>query len=271
MTTLLRGAEPAPEPPFVWSEHDRQAALTILGRATHPCEQVFALSDEEIVALDGTAHSQIVPTPWLDAQTFTKDALGGIALRGLIARGQVALGKVETPEGEETGQLKLTAVAEITGPLMLRRTSQRLVRVERQTPGTTAWAFAYVHEGERVLIEDVDPNGLHLFLIGDLDAAAAYLAGFANVFEIEGSSGGVPERFTEAEFAALSEPPAALRDSEAISTVVAFRHSDEHVEVRVVYAGPERLGVLDIASDEMVASAVSDADLAAGFRALLRG
>jgi hypothetical protein len=238
MTTHLTDTRPT-DSAFRWSASDLAAANATLARASNPPAPVVILTDEELVALDGLQHSQLVPTPWLDAQAFDRTDLGGIALRGLIARKLVL--PVFTDAAD--GTIKLTSVEEIVGPLMLRRTARTVVRVERLSNTGRRWLFGYVHDGVKVLVEDLDDNGLHEFSVTDTEGWVEFVDAVVNPRRLTGSDG-VPDTMAEASFTALTELPAPLAGAETISMVSASTFGAVNAENLAVYAGPERLACL---------------------------
>ena len=235
------------EAPFSWAESDLEAALAVLSQGAVPPVEVLVLTDEEIVALDGVQHSQVVPTPWFDTQEVEPNVLAAIALRGLTARRLVRLNHLEDDDGAATGQVMLSASEEITGVLMLRRTAQSVVRLERRSASGTRWVYAYLHQGRGVLLEDIDPDGLHLFGATTSDGARQYLGTVANPYDVEGSAG-ESEWYTEDEFEALQSVPAPFAGAETAALLTGFAHGSDAVRTTVLYAGPERLGML--VSDE---------------------
>lgn len=277
MTNLLHPPPADPRfalPPagFNWSQQDADAALAVLADVTDSPREVVILTDEEVVALDGLQNEQLAPTPWLDAQELTREQLGGIALRGLIARRLVALGPTLTPDGTPTGDYELTAEQSITGALMLRRTAQTLVRMERSSNAGDRWLFAYVHRDRGVLIEDVDPNGLHVFGATTIPGAVEYLRAIANFSDAAGAAS-EPIGYTSAEFEALTAVPEPCEGAEGVSRIAVVNHGSDDVQAAVVYAGPTKVGLLvpDAAAERVVVSGITDDVLVARLTAALSG
>lgn len=235
--------QPGAPTPFTWTTVDLEAAESVLAEVADDPREVVVLTDEEIVALDGLHHDQVVPTPWLDAQQFSREDLGGIALRGLIARKLVALGPKITPQGEATAELELTATVEITGALMLRRTAQTILRLEKQSNAGPRWLYCYAQTGRGVLIEDIDPNGLHVFGAATVEGAAEYVRALVNFSDAPGAES-EPVSYTTAEFEALQTEPEQFAGAEGIGILGVYRRGDDDVRTAVVYAGPERIGLL---------------------------
>ena len=100
-----------------WTQRDIEAAAKVLASASAVGAPLPTLTDEEVVALDGVQHEQLVALPWLSAQDASKELMCAIALRGLLAK------EIVYPvvfEGE-TEPSRLHATEEITGALTLRR------------------------------------------------------------------------------------------------------------------------------------------------------
>jgi hypothetical protein len=259
--------DPAP-PAFRWSAADLAAADAVLAQAADPAAPVVVLTDEELVALDGLQHEQVVPTPWLDAQPFDRHSLGGIALRGLVARGQVLLA---TDPGDPSG-FGFTSVEPITGTLMLRRTSATLLRCERTTAAGDAWLFAYVHDGAGVLLEAVEVNGLHEFFAATLPAAANAIEAFANPLGAAGAPGAAVTR-PAADFENLTAGVPGFAATTAVTSVLAVTVADPEPQGCVIYAGPDVVGELSPVPNDpenrLTASPKTRADLLRSIEALL--
>src|SRR5689334_8298077 len=100
-----------------FSKADLEAARATLAQAVPgQAVPIVLLTDEEVSILDGLAHGQLVPTPWLDTQSQVDRAvLGKVALRSLLARKMVH--PATDPDSDEVG---IEAHPGITGPLVLR-------------------------------------------------------------------------------------------------------------------------------------------------------
>lgn len=240
----------ADEPAFQWTDTDAAAAKEVLAEAqgSRPPRELIVLTDEEVVVLDGLKHAQLVPTPYLDATKPDLEVVAGTALRGLLARMLVAPRPILDAAGEPTGETKLTATKEILGSLMLRRTASTIVQIERQTNSGARWVFSYTHPGFGVLLEDVDANGLHVFGASDADGMVEYLDEIVNPAQVAGGEGPATH-WSAAEFEALAEMPDAFAGAEATLVITAFNHGDDQVTSRVVYAGPQTLGLLVVEPD----------------------
>lgn len=219
-----------------WTERDVQCAAKVLESATPGGTVLPTLTDEEVVALDGVQHDQVVALPWLSVQTVEKEILCAVALRGLLAKELV----YPVVFKGETEPSRLHAVDDITGALTLRRSGDSIVSVERTVSTGKRWLYAYIHV-EGVLLEEVDDGGLHGFTVITREQLAARLAGFvdpdgAAAKDSEASS------YSESEFEAYAAT--ALADTLAASNVVALNTGSNEFPTLTVYTGPSAVHVL---------------------------
>ncbi|WP_426997682.1 hypothetical protein [Pseudarthrobacter sp. N5] len=219
-----------------WTERDVQAAATVLGLATAQGTPLPTLTDEEVVALDGVQHEQVVALPWLSVQDAGKDIMCAVALRGLLAKELVYPVVFEG----ETEPSRLHATEEITGALTLRRSGDTVVSVERTVSTGKRWLYAYVHV-EGVLLEEVDDGGLHGFTVITRGQLSNRLADFVDPEQSAVRDTEVTA-FTEAGFE--SHAASALADTRAASNVVAFSTGSEDFPTVTVYTGPSGVHVL---------------------------
>jgi hypothetical protein len=219
-----------------WTERDVQCAAKILESASPEGTALPTLTDEEVVALDGVQHDQIVALPWLSAQTVEKEILCAVALRGLLAK-ELVYPVIFQGESEPT---RLHAVDEITGALTLRRSGDSVVSIERTVSTGKRWLYAYVHV-EGVLLEEVDDGGLHGFTVITPERLPARLAEFVDP---EGAAARDSETssYSEADFEAHAS--AALADTLAASNVVALNTGSDDFPTLTVYTGPSGVHVL---------------------------
>ncbi len=113
-----------------------------LPRPARSAPPLPTLTDEEVVALDGVQHEQLVALPWLSAQDASKELMCAIALRGLLAKELVYPVVFEG----ETEPSRLHATEEITGALTLRRSGSSVVSVERTVSTGKRWLYGYLHD-----------------------------------------------------------------------------------------------------------------------------
>ncbi|MBT2514956.1 hypothetical protein [Arthrobacter sp. ISL-30] len=219
-----------------WTQRDVECAARILGSASAEGTPLPTLTDEEVVALDGIQHEQIVALPWLSVQDAGKDIMCAIALRGLLAKELVYPVIFEG----ETEPSRLHATEEITGALTLRRSGDTVVSIERTVSTGKRWLYAYVHL-EGVLLEEVDDGGLHGFTVITRAELASRLVAFVDP---EGSASRDSETtsYIEAEFE--SQAPTVLADTQAASNVVSFSTDSDDLPTVTVYTGPSGVHVL---------------------------
>lgn len=219
-----------------WTARDIEAAAKVLGSASASGAALPTLTDEEVVALDGVQHEQIVALPWLSAQDASKELMCAVALRGLLAK-ELVYPVIFEGETEPT---RLHATEEITGALTLRRSGNSVVSVERTVSTGKRWLYGYVHE-EGVLLEEVDDGGLHGFTVVTRDQLVPRLAEFVDP---KGAARRDSEArlFTEPQFE--EHAATALADTEAASNVVAFNTDTNEFPTVTVYTGPNGVQVL---------------------------
>jgi hypothetical protein len=219
-----------------WTERDVQCAAKVLESATADGAALPTLTDEEVVALDGVQHEQVVALPWLSAQTTEKAVLCAVALRGLLAK-ELVYPVIFQGESEPS---RLHAVEDITGALTLRRSGDSVVSIERTVSTGKRWLYAYVHV-EGVLLEEVDDGGLHGFTIITPERLPARLAEFVDP---EGAAARDSEAssYSESEFEAHAST--ALTDTLAASNVVAFSTGSDDFPTVTVYTGPSGVHLL---------------------------
>ncbi|MCP2049035.1 UNVERIFIED_ORG: hypothetical protein J3D58_003107 [Paenarthrobacter nicotinovorans] len=219
-----------------WTERDVQAAAKVLASASAIGAPLPTLTDEEVVALDGVQHEQLVALPWLSAQEANKDIMCAVALRGLLAKELVYPVIFEG----ETAPSRLHATEEITGALTLRRSGSNVVSVERTVSTGKRWLYGYVHD-EGVLLEEVDEGGLHGFTVVTRDQLVPRLAEFVDPEHVAARDSD-PALYTEAQFEAHAAT--ALADTQAASNVVAFNSDTNEFPTVTVYTGPSGVHVL---------------------------
>lgn len=155
-----------------FDERSLACAVSLLAAGREGVSEVAVLTDEEILALDGTATEQIVATPYLDeyvTDQASRDLIARTAMRILMTRRDV-ISEIEAAEGEERplAPENLTAVTvepRIMGALVLRRSSRELIWFERQVTGQTHRLYYYPHDQGVVLEEEITHDGVHLFTV----------------------------------------------------------------------------------------------------------
>lgn len=224
-----------------FSDADRVAAQGTLARAVPGrAVPIVLLTDEEVTILDGLAHDQLVPTPWLDAQTDVR-SLYQVALRSLIAREMVRSALDEAGDGRV-----IEAHPGITGPLVLRRTAESVIAIERTTSGGQHWVFLYIHQadGEGVVLEEeISASGQHAFTVYRADLAGE------RVLPLLDPSGaaradGEATAFSPGEFESRAPGLPAVRDAVAVSVLTGVRRGTDRLVNLTVYASAHGVFVL---------------------------
>jgi hypothetical protein len=188
---------------------------------------VVILTDEEVTILDGLEHEQLVPTPWIDAQGTTADRslMGRVALRSLVSR-EMVLPAGTDAEGRVTG---IKAHPGITGPLVLRRSAQEILSVERTSANGKDWLFAYVHHEDgrsTVLEEEITGEGHHAFSV------------------YPQALGTAPRTYSAAQLEAAVPTLPQLREAVAVSIVSGVARGSDKLVNASVYAGPHGVHVV---------------------------
>ncbi|TVU58251.1 hypothetical protein FQP90_21685 [Paenarthrobacter nitroguajacolicus] len=219
-----------------WTQRDIEAAAKVLASASAVGAPLPTLTDEEVVALDGVQHEQLVALPWLSAQDASKELMCAIALRGLLAKELVYPVVFEG----ETEPSRLHATEDITGALTLRRSGSSVVSVERTVSTGKRWLYGYVHD-DGVLLEEVDESGLHGFTVVTREQLVPRLADFVDP-EKAAAKDTDPTVYTEAQFE--DRAATVLADTQAASNVVAFNSDTNDFPTVTVYTGPSSVHVL---------------------------
>ncbi|MDP5226983.1 MULTISPECIES: hypothetical protein [Arthrobacter] len=228
-----------------FTERDIAAAQSLLARADDS-PTLPTLSDEEIVALDGIKHEQVVVLPWLSQHQDQRELLCNVALRTLLTKG-IVFPLAESPESAPSG---LGTDDELTAVMTLRRTGQRAVIAEvAHGDDDRYWLYSYLH-GEFTLQELIDSAGIHSFSLIPTAGVPSSILELAGAPGVESETGEVLE-LSEADLAALA--PTRLADVRAVASVIAVGESDDDRPSLVVYASPNGLDVLNAraAGDEV--------------------
>lgn len=202
-----------------------QATGVITQELSEPVELIVSLSDEELLAIEGIQHRQLVPLPWAEKNLRSDEQRAiatATATRSLIARGLVTMDAVKDPrKADEPGPGDRIAPA-LRGTVVARRTSDWVVVAERTTSQGRASGLFYVFDiegGRRVLFEVFDAQGMHLFFLLEFkDFAEQFWLWIDPAREI-GTEDGEPEEFPAATFDS-SRRAETLKESRAATAVV---------------------------------------------------
>ncbi|GAA2863839.1 hypothetical protein [Paenarthrobacter ilicis] len=219
-----------------WTQRDIEAAAKVLASASADGTALPTLTDEEVVALDGVQHEQLVALPWLSAQDANKELMCAIALRGLLAK-ELVYPVIFEGETEPT---RLHATEDITGALTLRRSGSSVISVERTVSTGKRWLYGYLHD-DGALLEEIDEGGLHGFTVVTRDHLVSRVAAFVDP-DNAAARDTDPAEYTEAQFE--EHAASALADTRAASNVVGFSADTDEFPTVTVYTGPSGVSVL---------------------------
>lgn len=177
-------------------ERELACAAGLIELGSTRVEDVAVLTDEELMALEGVAASQMTAMPYVEEHADEDDArvpLARTAMRSLMAR-RLVVSEIEASEGEDRplSDEKLqsvTAEPRITGALVLRRTSRILVWFEREVPTQIHRLYYYPHVDGVVLEEEVTADGVHLFTIMPRSEVATRVRHLIDQLEVGGQDG----------------------------------------------------------------------------------
>lgn len=205
---------------------------------------VVLLTDEEVMILDGLEHEQLVPTPWIDAQGTTADRslMGRVALRSLVSR-EMVLPAGTDAEGRVTA---IKAHPGITGPLVLRRSAQQILSVERTSATGKDWLFAYVHHEDgrsAVLEEEITGEGHHAFSVYPEALLGERFEKFIDPTETA-LLGTAPRTYSAAQLEAAAPSLPQLKEAVAVSIVSGVARGSDKLVNASVYAGPHGVHVV---------------------------
>ena len=237
---------------ITWTERDVRCAAAVLDSATDAGHELPTLTDEEILALDGPTRDQLVELPWIASEGIEREAAAAVALRGLLVKG---IAYPVHAEGDLAPR-RLEAGVEHTGLLALRRTAERLVRLERHVSTGRRWVYAYVHDGG-VLAEEVDESGLHSFRVFTATGIAGWLAGFVDP-EGVAASDGPTEVLDREQFE--GQAGRRLADTRAATTVTALAAHGEDSSLSI-YTSSTAVTVLTPQGDAGTAGVATAVEL----------
>lgn len=201
--------------------------------------QLVDLTDEELAAIDTRpAEARLVVYPFLDqlSQEERQTAVV-VAFRGLAARGFVAgpdsedLKKAaEQTNGSGTATVEIAMNEALKRLLELRATATRAVVAQRTISDQQDFCYLYLVE-DGVLVEHVEPLGLHKFSIYAESETANVLAAYLNPTEVKGADGGT-EMIDATQAAEGGAPKALVERLGAASSFGEFflRHLDREEE-----------------------------------------
>lgn len=233
-----------PDAPIPYTAADVAAAAEVLSRAGDEDgdgELLFALTDEQLAALDGYARPQFAASPWLDEHPAQRRFAAGVGLRALIAAGTVSA--VADPGG---GRPQWRAEPELAGCLMLRRTAFLFTTAERtvQSPhGPEVHRLHYYVHESGVLEEEVTALGIHRFTPLRPSQVSARLLAFVDPAGVAVGRG-EPMLLRTSELAA-SPLARRLASTRALTVFTLVTATDGGVRQASVYATEDEVLVME--------------------------
>lgn len=239
-----------------YDDDDLKMAYDVLNQ---PLEEavisIVTLTDEELIAIEGIQHRQLMPLPWA-AENLRSDEERAIAAatatRGLIARGLVRSEKVKDPlRVDEQGPRNEIAPA-LRGTVVARRSADQVVVAERKTTLGTASSIFYVFDlpgGGRVLWELFDEQGVHVFSVLDIATLPEQLILFADPVGGIGEEDGEPVEIPAEQFPA-SEKGQELQGARALTSVVLRAREEEGPAAFNLFGMPDRMELMETEGSE---------------------
>lgn len=239
-----------------YDDDDLKMAYDVLNQ---PLEEavisIVTLTDEELIAIEGIQHRQLMPLPWA-AENLRSDEERAIAAatatRGLIARGLVRSEKVKDPlRVDEQGPRNEIAPA-LRGTVVARRSADQVVVAERKTTLGAASSIFYVFDlpgGGRVLWELFDEQGVHVFSVLDIATLPEQLILFADPVGGIGEEDGEPVEIPAEQFPA-SEKGQELQGARALTSVVLRAREEEGPAAFNLFGMPDRMELMETEGSE---------------------
>lgn len=241
-----------------FSRDDLDTAIAVLGQGDEDAEprELFSLSDEELLAVDGVQHPQMTELPWVEANADAQDLrelAAAVAMRSLLARGLVTTSADADPAAYGPGSrtpLSFDAVPELRGVAVLRRIPEAFVLIRRKTSAGDATSYFYLFQVQgrtRVLWESYDSSGMHVFHLVPAGLLAGQVRAFLDPVAGIGEADGETEEVAVEGFE-QSAPAQALADARAVSSVVVVSMADGSTEGFTTFAMTDHLVLME--SDE---------------------
>lgn len=233
----------ASTPPPTGSSRATMCAAVVLEGADDGPQKFGVFTDEELLALDGIATEQLVPTPWMssNAETISPEHAASVALRSLIARRLVLPVEMLADDWADLGDdpRRLVAADPVQGLLTLRRSAASVVSFHRVVQESSHTLIHYGYENGRILEEEITQDGFHHFVV--LPAAEAPQRALMLVDQDEvASADGEPVIADLNDLEESSPLSTRLADTRALTVATVIRR-DTEPEQFTFYATSEAL------------------------------
>lgn len=210
----------------------------LFDEGAHEPRQILALTDGELLSLEGVDTPTVAPYPLLKgAGAAQREFAARLGAASLAAR--ELSGAVVSPTGEAGGYLSGRPRA----VMAMRRTASEILLAEQQTSAGRAAVVAYLHGTLGAMVEEVNSGGVHRFISCSVGHALTMLRDWADPLEEQPRSDGQSRSYDRTRWAAEAEHE--LADARAVTVMVgtsAAAGSREVVEQKLtVYCLPDRL------------------------------
>lgn len=234
-----------PTPPPTGASRAAVCAAVVLEGADDGPQTIGVFTDEELVALDGIATEQLVPTPWITthADTISTEHAASVALRSLIARRLVLPAEMLANDWSDLGDdpRRLIAADPVQGLITLRRSAASVVSFHRVVQESTHTLIHYGYENGRILEEEITQDGFHHFVVLPAPLAPQRALMLVDQDEVA-SADGEPAIIDMDEFAEASPLSRTLADTRALTVATVIRR-DTEPEQFTFYATSDALWV----------------------------
>ena len=222
--------------PAFLTERDLAGAFELLSHATDEPTVLAVLTDEELLALEGTEGAELAGSPFLEASDFDREQAAAVAARSLIARGLVTFEDTDREnEGEdllseEPSQRAAQLDRSLAGLLALRSMPRGVLNLTRQVEAQTTSLMIYLFPRDGVLEELVTADGFHHFSLPTRAALPARIARYVDQAQVAAEQDGETHVGGAAEFDGDTPIAKRLRDTRALTVITSAsaRGSQQH-------------------------------------------
>lgn len=260
---------PAPSAPS-FSDEDLESAIAVLQQDLEgEVQELFSLTDEELLAVDGVQHPQMTELPWVQANADApelRELMAAVAMRSLLARGLITTSADEDPAEYSQGSrtpLSFDAAPELRGVAVLRRIPEAFVLIRRRTSAGNATSYFYLFDVQgraRVLWEAYDASGMHVFHLVPFELLAAQVVSFLDPEGGLGQEDGQPQELPVQGFE-QSEQAAVLAGAHAVSSVAIASVAHGSTEGFTTFAQPDHLVLMESDEETHRVGAISEPTL----------
>lgn len=242
---------------------DVKVAMSVLmSKGDSEVAELVSLTDEELIALEGIQHDQILPLPWADDNASSDEhraLVAATAMRSFAARGLITTSTVRDPRAYPEGSQEPATwevVPELRAVPVLRRTANRVLLMERMTTQGASTSALYVFDldGEQKCLWEVfDHVGIHLFFIVPAQLAAEQLVAFADPLGA-GDASDTPPVVIEESALAGSETGQRLASARAVTSLLLVDQEIDEPRTAKIFALEDHLELMEPVDQSAVSS-----------------